>query len=65
MKRLLKVNEVAELFDMSEDRIYTLSREKLIPTVRLGRQLRWDEAALIKFIESGGKTFNGGWRKET
>ncbi len=64
--KLLKVEEVAEMLDCSEYRVYTLAREGIIPSVRLGRQLRFSADALNEFIATGGKGFDGpgGWRKE-
>ena len=64
MTKLLCVSEVAELLGTSEHRVYTLSREKIIPCVRLGRQIRWNQEALNEFIAGGGKSYDGGWRKE-
>lgn len=64
MSKLLKVEEVAEMLDCSEYRVYTLAREQIIPSVRLGRQLRFSADALNEFITNGGKSFPGGWRKE-
>lgn len=64
MKKLLTVGEVAELLGASEQRVYSLTRENIIPCVRLGRQIRWNEETLNAFIEGGGKSFDGGWRKE-
>ena len=55
MDKLLKVDDVAELFNVSVDRVYTLARENIIPCVRLGRSLRFSTAALEKFIAEGGR----------
>lgn len=62
--KLLKAHEVAELLSLSQERVYTLTREGILPSVRLGRQLRWDVIALKNFISSGGKGFAGGWKRE-
>ncbi len=64
MTKLMRVNEVAEMLDLPEDRVYALSREGIIPTVRCGRQLRWSLAQIQDFITSGGKGYSGGWKKE-
>jgi excisionase family DNA binding protein len=55
VEKLLKVKDLAEIFNLSEDRIYSLSREGLIKSVRLGRTLRFDPSAISEFISSGGK----------
>ncbi len=64
MAELLRANKAAKKLDLSVDRLYALTREKIIPCVYLGRQIRWDEDQLDAFIESGGKPWSGGWRKE-
>ncbi len=55
MGRLLKVSEVSDLLSISEDRVYTLTREKILPSVRLGRTVRFSPEAIEQFIENGGK----------
>ena len=64
MTKLLKVADVADMLDIPEDRVYTYSREGIIPTVRCGRVLRWSEKQIMDWIEGGGKSYPGGWRKE-
>jgi excisionase family DNA binding protein len=64
MTKLLKVEDIAEQFNMTEERIYTLAREGILPVCRIGRQLRFSENAITEFVENGGKAFSGGWRKE-
>ena len=62
--RLLKAKTIAEVLDVSEARAYELMREELIPTVRLGRQVRVSADALKEFIANGGRSLPGGWRRE-
>ena len=63
-KRLLTVVEVAEnILNIKPERVYTLIREGLLPSVRLGRQVRIDSIALEEWISRGGKAFPEGWRK--
>ncbi len=64
LKRLYRVPEVARILDTSEQRVYELLRAKMLPSVRLGRQVRVDRKALDQFIENGGQAYPGGWRKE-
>ena len=33
--------------------VYDLSRIKLLPTVRMGKQVRYDERALLEWIKTG------------
>ena len=63
MTKLLKVEEVAELFNLTEERVYALAREGILPVVKIGRQLRFAENAINNFVENGGKSWSGGWRK--
>jgi len=63
MSGLLTVNEVAQLFKMSEERIYELTREGILPAVRFGRSIRWNSERINQFIEDGGKALPGGWRR--
>ena len=60
--RLLLVREVAEVLRVPRSRAYELVREGLIPSIRLGRQVRIPEAALRKWIDAGGRSLPGGWR---
>ena len=48
--RLVKATDVAKLLGVSEARVYELVREGLLPAVHLGRQIRFSEAALERFI---------------
>ena len=52
--RLLNASEVASILRVKPARIYELSRIKLLPTVRIGRQVRYDENALLEWIKAGG-----------
>lgn len=54
-KRLIKAEQVAEILDVSKQRVYELTREKRIPFIQLGdRQYRYSEAALSVWLENGG-----------
>jgi excisionase family DNA binding protein len=64
-KRLLKIDEAALILGVSDKRAYELARLGLLPIVHLGRQVRVDPDVLDRFIQSGGKAFQGGWRKDT
>ncbi len=64
MDKLLTVEQVVDWLKLDRQRVYDLARQGIIPSVRLGRQLRFSEQQISDFIESGGKAFSGGWRKE-
>ncbi|MHB1682959.1 MAG: helix-turn-helix domain-containing protein [Bacilli bacterium] len=65
MKRLWTVAEVAERLELTEDAVYRLARQKILPCVRIGRMIRFDEQALDEWIRNGGQAWEGGWRKTT
>jgi len=62
--RLLRISEVARVLQVEEPRAYALARQGVIPVVRIGRQVRVAEAALRRWIGSGGHALPGGWRRE-
>lgn len=64
LPRLLTAREVADALNVSEARVYELAREGLLPTVRLGRQVRFHPKAVAEWIENGGQALPGGWRRE-
>jgi excisionase family DNA binding protein len=66
--RLLRVAEVGELLGVDPQRVYEMIRSKLLPpgvAVRLGRQVRINQAALDEWIRTGGQALPGGWRRES
>lgn len=64
MERLLTVEELSNYLSVSEDRIYQLTREGILPHCRLGRSLRYSPSAIQAFIEQGGKSLPGVWKHE-
>lgn len=61
---LLTVSEVADILGIRRDRVYALIRENLLPSVKLGRQVRVAPAQLEAWIASGGRSLPGGWRRQ-
>ena len=61
-RRLLTVFEVAKILKVSNARAYSMARNGLLPTVKLGRQVRVDERRLNEWIEQGGSGLQGGWK---
>lgn len=61
--RLLGADEAAKYLAVKRFRIYELARTGIVPSVRLGRQLRFAPAALDAFIAQGGRPLGGGWRR--
>lgn len=53
--RLLDAKEVAQILHISTARVYELTRQKILPSVRIGaRQIRFEEDRLFQWIENGG-----------
>jgi excisionase family DNA binding protein len=53
--KLLKAEKVAEMLDVSKQRVYELTRERKIPFIQVGdRQYRYSETAIHSWIENGG-----------
>ena len=50
-KRLLKPEEAAEYLGLQVDTVYKKSRLRELPSVKVGRALRFDVEALRRFIE--------------
>jgi len=63
MQKLLSAEQVAEIFGESRDWTYKVAREGIIPSVRVGRKVKFSEKAINEFIESGGKALPGGWKR--
>lgn len=61
--RLVTADEVAVQFGITRQRVYELARQGLIPTVRLGRSLRFSASAIGDWINRGGEGWGGGLEK--
>jgi excisionase family DNA binding protein len=57
--KLMKVSEVAEVINASIPRTYELLRLKIIPSIRMGRQVRVSSEALFEWIRQGGRAEAG------
>jgi excisionase family DNA binding protein len=66
-RQLLDAEEVSvdfpEFSGFSVPTIYRYAREGILPCVRFGRKIKFRRADLERFLEQGGKGFDGGWRK--
>jgi excisionase family DNA binding protein len=49
---LLTVREAADLLRISERTLFTLTKNHEIPSVRVGRGVRYDERDLARWIEA-------------
>lgn len=50
-KRLLNVGEAAQYLGLEVDTVYKKSRLRELPSVKVGRSLRFDVKALERFVE--------------
>lgn len=62
-RSLLRISEVAGILNVSVARCYDMARNRILPVVRLGRQLRVDADKLEQWIGDGGQALAGGWRR--
>jgi excisionase family DNA binding protein len=58
LPRLLTADEVAGATGLPKARVYELARDGDMPSVSLGRAVRFSEAALLKWIGEGGTRHN-------
>lgn len=64
MRRMLLPVEVSRELRISVARVYDLTRRGVLPSVRIGRQVRIPEDGLRAWVERGGAPLAGGWRRE-
>lgn len=63
-KKLVGVKEIAEVLDVSTQRVYEMARQNIIPHVRLGRVVKFDPERIEQWIEAGGRSLRGGWKRD-
>lgn len=49
--RLLKAKDVAQLFQLDVSTVYDYAAQGIIPSVKLGKSVRFRESDLLKVIE--------------
>ena len=54
-KRLLNVKEAAQYLGLEVDTIYKKSRLRELPSVKVGRALRFDVVALDRYVEQNSR----------
>jgi hypothetical protein len=64
LPRLLKGKQVEEIYGIKNRSLIGYAKHGVIKAVRVGRQIFYDRLSLDAFIESGGKAFPGGWKRE-
>ena len=57
MQKLKTAKEISEVLNLSQQRIYELTRRGLIPHVRIGhRQYRYIESEIEEWLRKGGNS---------
>lgn len=56
--RLLTADDLAQRWQVPRAHVYRLAREGRVPTVRLGRYVRYRADAIEEFERAGGETTN-------
>ena len=54
IRRLLTVKEISNLLGLSEESIWRYARKRSIPVIYIGRQMRFDEMEIRRWMRSGG-----------
>ncbi|MBI3927187.1 MAG: helix-turn-helix domain-containing protein [Armatimonadetes bacterium] len=62
--RFYTVAQIADMIQLTEPRVYEAVRLGLLPSVRIGRQIRIEEQAFLAWIGKGGQALEGGWRRK-
>lgn len=57
---LVRAEVIAERLDVDRLRVYELARTGQIPSVRIGRSLRFDPDAVEQWIRAGGTAAKAG-----
>jgi excisionase family DNA binding protein len=63
-EEVLTTKEVSQILKVPVFRVQELARQRLLPCVHLGRQLRFQTSKIKAYMESGGQSLPGGWRRE-
>lgn len=58
------VPEVADIMRLSQGRVYEAIRQRLMPAVRIGRQVRIERGAFHDWVDRGGAVLEGGWKHQ-
>jgi excisionase family DNA binding protein len=63
LQQQLIADEVAGVLRITRARVYDLVRQKTLPCVWVGRQLRFRPEDIERFVVNGGKRLDGGWKR--
>lgn len=62
-EKLLTGEEVAAWMNLRLPTVYEHARNKVLPSIRIGRLVRFRKSDIEKFIAEGGKSLEAGWRR--
>lgn len=61
---LIPVGTLAQYLGVSKARLYQLARDQVVPSISVGRSVRFDPERIKRWLESGGSAYPGRWRKD-
>lgn len=61
---LLDAAEVSKILGVPTKSVYQIVSDGHLPSVRIGRRIRFRPTDVQAFIAKGGFTYAGGWRRE-
>jgi excisionase family DNA binding protein len=56
LKQLITANEIARMLNVTKARVYDLARQGIIPSIDMGRNIRFDTEQIESWIRNGGKS---------
>ncbi|GMU52604.1 MAG: hypothetical protein AMXMBFR33_17500 [Candidatus Xenobia bacterium] len=62
--RFFTVDQVADMVQLTRARVYDAIRQKLLPAVHIGRQVRIEEQGFREWVRQGGSALDAGWRHQ-
>ena len=62
--QLIDAQDVGGILNLRTKQVYMLAKQGIVPAVRVGRLLRFDPAAIRRWISEGGQGFEAGWRRQ-
>ena len=60
LKPMLTAEEAGELLDIRKPQVYALARDGILPSVRVGRLVRFNRDILLAWIAQGGSQHPAG-----
>lgn len=57
-EKMLRASDVAKMLDLDIQRVYDYTRKGLLPSIRIGKIIRYSPAQIHAFIEKGGKAYD-------